>query len=80
MNKHHHTMRNQTDDPAATMDDLIAQIIRTSPSPERVLEMFYFSQDPGALDLMRMLMALTDKQREYLRNILKDLATPKWIE
>ena len=69
--------RSHSDQPE--LEEIIKSIITTCEDPVRVLELFYFSQEPGALEIMRYLMALPEKGRRALRSFVDSGLDPRTI-
>jgi hypothetical protein len=53
-----------------TLDEIIASIIKTCGSPERVMELYYLAHSPGALELVRAIAAMPQESRSILEQYL----------
>jgi len=64
------TPQNTTDRARAEVWELIQALVLGRTSPERILELFYWSDDPCALELARASFSMTSEARATLRAFL----------
>lgn len=50
----------------ATLDEILAGILKGCGSPERVMELYYWAQSPDMLELLRAIAALPEGTRAVL--------------
>ena len=61
------------------LEDILNSIVVTCGDPARVLELFYWSQEPEVLEVIRWLMALSGKAREALCSFLTSVPDPQLV-
>jgi hypothetical protein len=61
------------------LEHILNSIVVTCGDPARVLELFYWSQEPEVLEIIRSLMSFSKQSRELLCSFLTSVADPRSI-
>jgi hypothetical protein len=67
---HSHNFGQLLDEPEPKLAEVIESIIVDCGDPARVLELYYWSREPGVLEVIRSVMALPPRTRALLEGFL----------